>query len=220
MLVPKPKNIIPEFTKIALINNVPIDLKIGTDIFNFSVNNNININETKDNNNIKQEESNITIIDIITHFLIASKIIEDKYKDTLKNDIINTIMFDGTNLSVSTLFMSNIEIMSELSKMLKLVTYDFIKELKLTNDNNILLLEFIKRIIIHILNLFLTSNLLDDNVNKYMKLSSLLIYKFTQLTNMMIDINNKQYNDLQVTINDVVLTQNTLLNKLDVLVNL
>lgn len=210
MLTSKPKNIIPDFKDIVLINNTQYSLKITNNLLNFYY------QETPE----QEIQEFIDLKDIINYYLIINKKIDEKLLDPKKSLILSNTIFDFDKLSDTTPFMKNYEILYELGKILKDISYEYLKTLNLTDENIIFVIEFVKKLINYIIVIFEKSLIPKEQNLNYLKLSSNLVYKFTILTNVIIDINNKLYNNVQNILDNVSKVHKVVTDKISTLINI
>jgi hypothetical protein len=210
MLTSKPKNIIPDFKDIVLINNTQYSLKITNNLLNFYY------QETPE----QEIQEFIDLKDIINYYLIINKKIDEKLLDPKKSLILSNTIFDFDKLSDTTPFMKNYEILYELGKILKDISYEYLKTLNLTDENIIFVIEFVKKLINYIIVIFEKSLIPKEQNLNYLKLSSNLVYKFTILTNVIIDINNKLYNNVQNILDNVSKVHKVVTDKISTLSNI
>jgi hypothetical protein len=210
MLNSKPKNINPDFKNVVIVNNISYSLKINNNLLNF-----YHIDDKKE-----EIQEIIELKDIIKDYLIINKKINETLLDSTKANIINSIMFNLDKLSNITPFMQNCEILYEFGKIIKIISREYLKEFNLSNNDIIFVIEFIKSIITHILNVFDKTTIDRDQNIKYIKLCSSLVYKFTLLTNIVIDINNELYNTIQISLNEISNIHKIVSDKINTLVNI
>jgi hypothetical protein len=210
MLNSKPKNINPDFKNVVIVNNISYSLKINNNLLNF-----YHIDDKKE-----EIQEIIELKDIIKDYLIINKKINETLLDSTKANIINSIMFNLDKLSNITPFMQNCEILYEFGKIIKIISREYLKEFNLSNNDIIFVIEFIKSIITHILNVFDKTTIDRDQNIKYIKLCSSLVYKFTLLTNIVIDINNELYNTIQISLNEISNIHKVVSDKINTLVNI
>lgn len=163
------------------------------------------------------ESINVGLKDIINEYLFMNHKINTDETEEKKTKVIHNTFFVGNEINLKAPFFTNIYILADFYNLFKVAPISNLLG-EYNNEQSIYICEKLKEIFYHTLSLIYTTQINPSENVRFYNLSSFILFKYIEVVNYIITVNDNKYNVLNDTLTDTKKTCTEVINKINTLI--